>query len=455
MDAEELEKTHLNTVIESLVSRMEDLKNVGLWKILSGEQRVNDDNTVELSELHDTYPMLLELAATNPWHIRGVQLRHSYIFGNKFEIEGVGPSSKAFRIINKPQNRNTLFSVDAMDTNNLSMFTAGNMIMLYDEIEQVFTRVPLKEIDSVSTDPDNRMNIWYVRRTWTSMDRAGNDRPQSVWYPVAQYKSERKELRKTLGHGADQKPVDKNTVAFIKHSRRPEGSTWGIPDSLGAVIWTVAYSEYLGDNAKLVKALSRFAWNITRPDKSAVRRTASEVHDAPGGIGDSAVSAGGGVSTVGVPSAQVNMNNGQPLISAVAASFGVPVIALLSSPGATGGSYGAASTLDQPTVKGFEVLQDSWAEFYEGVLNYLGSKNARVVFPPIQTDPPHRVMAALGVGVAQGLIWREDASDFAYSLMGIRRTKNGLPPVPNEKDPAPVPGGVQQGETDHSLDDEG
>lgn len=458
-------ETHLHMTVEALKDRINQLESLGNWKLISGASGDLSGDRVTLDDLHTIYPTLNELANTNPWHIRGAQLRYSYIFGKRFDLENV--RKKERKILDDPHNRSVLFSIDAMESLNLSMFTAGNVVVLFDRVTGRFTRVPIMEITGAITNPDDDTDVWYVRRTWMSRDAQNNDKEENRWFPTARHEQRegRANLRKTIKvDGAESQTVSQTSVAFVKVGKRPEGSTWGVPDSLGAMLWTVAYSEYLSDNSKLVKALSRFAWNITRPDKAAARRTASEIHEAPGNsVGASAVNAGGGISSVGVPSAQVNMNNGQPLIAAVAASFGVPVIALLSSPGATGGSYGAASTLDQPTIKGFEVLQDSWSEFYEEILRYLGSPDALVVFPPIQTDPPHRILAALGIAVSQGLVWKEDASDFAYDLMGIRRSKQGLPPMDSLDTTVPaqgrsnanIPGGVNQGETDHSLDSDG
>lgn len=453
-------QNHVNQVIEALSDRLNDLEQLGQWTHLNGRPEI-DENKFSLNNAHTFYPTLTELATTNPWHIRGAQLRHSYVFGSGVEFEGIPQSGPYRKMLDDPHNRGVLFSVDAFETNNMSLFTSGNLVVTYNERDRLFTRVPIMQVTAEYTNDDDDTDIWYVRREWT--DSQGER--QVMWYPTARYVTRvgRGKVRKVMKVGNEEQPVSQDSVVFLKHSKRPETSTWGVPDSLGAVVHTTAYSEYLRDNAMLIKALSRFAWNITQADKKAVQRTASEVHEAPDNVGGAAVSSQGNVSTVGVPSAQVNLNNGQPLIAAVAASFGVPVIALISSPGATGGSYGAATTLDQPTLKGFESLQNSWAEFYKEIFVYVGAKKARAVFSPIEEAPIHRHLTALALAQEKGMIWQEEARDEAVKAIGISKAKPGLPPlpekdnggsdVPQQGNPGAVPGGM--GDDSHELDADG
>lgn len=448
-------------VVEALSDRLAALEQLPQWLHINGRP-VTDENKFTLANAHQFYPVLTELAATNPWHIRGAQLRHSYVFGSGVEFEGIPQSGPHRSMLDDPHNRGVLFSVDAFETNNMSLFTSGNLAVVYNEKTRLFTRVPIMQLTAEITNDDDDTDIWYVRREWT--DSKGER--QVMWYPTARHVSRvgKGKLDKTQKAGNEIQPVSQDAVVFLKHSKRPETSTWGIPDSLGAVVHTTAYSEYLRDNAMLIKALSRFAWNITQADKKAVQRTASEVHEAPDSVGGAAVSSQGNVSTVGVPSAQVNLNNGQPLIAAVAASFGVPVIALISSPGATGGSYGAATTLDQPTLKGFESLQRSWAEFYHEIFAYVGVKKARAVFSPIEEAPVHRHLTAIALAQEKGMIWQEEARDEAVKAIGISKAKAGIPPLPEDKinsgsdvpkqgNPGAVPGGMQ-GDS-HDLDADG
>lgn len=415
-DAIQLENINLK---ESMLSRAIALDDMQ-WKSLLDFSDNNDGLT--LDSLHSLSEKLRELAGSNPWHINGAKLRHTYVFGRGMTFTGVKPAAQA--VIDDPHNKEALFSIDGYEQANLSLFTDGQFIAFYNTRSKKFTVVPLSQITATINDPDDDSDIWFVKRSWTA-----NGKQREEWVPTARYKRNNK-VSTTINNRESVLP---DTVAYIKRSKRQTGWTWGVPDSLGAMIWTLAYSAYLQNNAKLVEALSRFAWTITQKTTTGVANAAAQVVGP--GVGGTAVGAEGqALASVGVPSAQVNMNNGQPLIAAVAAALGVPVIALMSSPGATGGSYGAATTLDTPTIKGFEALQDSWKTWYEEILHDLGSKNAEVTFPILETDAPYRQMTTLAQAVELGLVWRDEARDLALSIMDLKKLHGDLPPLPDLPD---------------------
>ncbi|MFA5387315.1 MAG: hypothetical protein WC322_02875, partial [Candidatus Paceibacterota bacterium] len=371
----EIEVTKLQ---ESINSRIDELDG-SRWTAISGWFD-NEEDGPTLDRLRNLSPKLREMAASNPWHVRGAQLRHGFVFGRGLKVINMPPRIK--KVVEDPHNAAVMFSIEAYEAANLALFTDGNYFVARDTTTNLFTQIPLRQITAVSTDPDDSSTLWYVQRTWVS-----NGREQKSWYPVARYKKRVGKVRAEI-QGT---PVSKTAVIYHQASHRQTGWTWGVPDSLAAMTWTEAYSAYLRDNAKLVKALSMIAWKITQATTSGASAASATVRDSGAGIGGTAaMAAGSQLQGVGVPSAQVNMGNGQPLIAAVATSFGVPVIALLSSPGATGGSYGAAATLDEPTFKTMSSLQDMWANFYNEVLADIGGANSKVEFPSLQTDPAYR-----------------------------------------------------------------
>src|SRR6188474_964614 len=80
---------------ESLSTRVLDYENVG-WTQISGYAQ--DDDGMELDSLKQIAEKLRELAATNPLHIRGAQLRHSYVFGRGVGFYDLKPQAQ--KIIN-------------------------------------------------------------------------------------------------------------------------------------------------------------------------------------------------------------------------------------------------------------------------------------------------------------------------------------------------------------------
>src|SRR5690625_5983317 len=139
--------------------------------------------------------------------------------------------------------------------------------------------------------------------------------------------------------------------------------------------WAIAYKNYLENNATLVKAYCQFAWKVTQQTRRGVDNAAVRI--ARGGVGGAAVQPTcSDIQALPASASQVDFNNGHPLAAMVAASLGVPVIALISSPGAGGGSYGAAETLDRPTVIGMQVIQKTWGNFHESIFRGIRNPDA-------------------------------------------------------------------------------
>ena len=160
----------------------------------------------------------------------------------------------------------------------------------------------------------------------------------------------------------------------------------------------------------------------------------------------------------------------------VATSFGVPVIALLSSPGATGGSYGAATTLDEPTLKGMKAEQDTYKLFLQELLEDMGSPDAEVSFPNISQDPTYRELQSLAQAYATGAISQQEYRDATLQLLDVTKIDDTLPkpdafnagvdkqaeaeataqasnPVPSQGNSGAVAGGNDQGDTNHDMDE--
>lgn len=454
-------KTENTLFRESITDQMIALDDVGWLRLLGGV--VN--NGPDLDILRRTSLDLQDMAATNPLHKRGAQLRHDYVFSGGIKYSKVKPGTK--KLITDPYNKDALFSTGAFKTANLALFTDGNFFIVRDTRTNGLTVVPMHQITGVVTDVNDPQRINYLKRAWVS-----NGQDNELWYPIARYaKSKNGGVPRLIPGDSNKTPVSRNAVIYHRHTNRQTGWTFGIPDSLAAKVWSLAYSGYLKDNSKLVKALSQIAWKISTTTKAGNDNAAAKIA-IPGVAG--AVVAGSGTDINAMPrgGGDVNFNNGQPLAAMVATSFGVPVIALLSSPGATGGSYGAATTLDEPTLKGMTSLQAEWKDFLDEILHDFGSPNADVDFPAISTDFRYREMTSLATAFTTGALFQQEYRDAAVDLLDVPDAQDGLPqpngfntwteptapkpaianPVASQGNTGSVPGGTSQGVTDHSGD---
>ena len=137
-------------ISESLDTRALEIENIG-WTRLYGQS--DDDTGLTLETLHQTCPNLRDAAAVNPLHKRGAQLRHAYIFGRGMDFPGITPDTQ--KLIDNPYNLSAMFSVQAYATNNLALFTDGNLFVLRDEKTKILTIIPLSQITGTVTDPDD------------------------------------------------------------------------------------------------------------------------------------------------------------------------------------------------------------------------------------------------------------------------------------------------------------
>lgn len=457
--------TRAELIAESMDTRALDLENIG-WTRLYGQ---DDDNTgLTLETLHQTCPNLRDAAAANPLHKRGAQLRHAYIFGRGMDFPGATDKTKGY--IENPYNLTAMFSTQAYSTNNLALFTDGNLFVLRDEKTNILTIVPITQITGTVTDPDDSSSVRYFQRSWSDGKIV-----KIRWYPLSRYKrslvgrgKRGKGINKTISDGGGKAiAVSQDQVIYHHATQRQSGWIFGVPDSLAAAVWAVAYSNYLTDNATLVKALSQFAFTLTSATKAG-RDNAAVAVATPGVGGTSILGSGTALGSVGVPSAQVDFSKGQPLAAVVAASFGVPVVALLSSSGASGGSYGAEATLDEPTLKGMTAEQDSWKVLYNELVHDMGSPDSETTFPNISVDPIYRQTQAIGEAYADGRIHQDEARDATLPLLDITKKRDTLPkpdefnaggdknnttnPEPSQGNTGAMPGGVNQNTGDHSTD---
>lgn len=449
--------TYTDDVLESLGGRVNNLREIG-WAE-SNTSGIGSPAEVTIDDIRQASEVLRPMAQSHPLHVRGAQLRHSYTFGRGINISGL--NVKAQNIVSSSQAQRVLFSVDAQERLNMESFVTWNIFLFRNRRTNEFVLVPAEEITEVYIDSFDRSKLQFVRRTWDSGLKSGLQ--NSELFPTSAVTKVPKKY--------DNREVNQEWVVYHKASKSFAGQPLGIPDSFGGALWSVAYSKYLSDSATLTHILKQIAWRITKSQTNGqARESALRMTDPrnEGKVGGTASLAGdANLQSVGVPSAQVDFNQGQPMAAMVAASFGVPVIALISSPGATGGSYGAATTLDTPTLKGFEAVQDSWTLFYTEILRDLVPSTQRdkirVTFPEIEKDPAYRTMASAAVAYESGAIWRDELRQVSLQLLGVPDLHDGaLPPekkddtnvVPGQGKSGAVKGGLDQGDTNHDGDED-
>jgi len=369
------------------------------------------DEGIRLEDVKTVSRQARRQAASNPVLKRGAMLRASYIFGRGFKMSSRNnPLPPRFQaIIEDSVNQTVLFSESACKKNERALFTDGNFFVRYDKRNRKFSRVPLDEIAGWATDPDDPEIIRYylreyqVRQPVTDPYNSYLAETVKVWYPLDY-------VEKPVARINDI-PVDRNFVMIDTKANDETGSLWGIPDALPALPWSWAYSEYLKDGSKMLKALSSIAWQVkSKTAKGGANISSKLVSNKD--VAQTAVT-GADIDIAAMPrNNSIDLSTGRPLAAMAATAMEVSVDALLSGPGEIGG--GGAPILDQSTLNAAYARQGSWEDFFIRVLRVMGVPEPSVTFNNIIVDPAYRNIQSLSQAWMTGL-FNADVMQSAYA----------------------------------------
>jgi len=384
-----------------------------------------DDNSgMALSALQQVSKTLQDMAATAPVLGRAVQLRHGYVFGRGMDFVGIQPRHQ--NMMDDPYNKQVLFTNSAHEELMRTRLTDGNWFVLRHKQTNQFYRIPMSEITGVVTDPMSAERIWFLQRTYTKVGADGSpSNGQTVeWYPLSTYTGNRRASIKNTS-------VNNAYEMFHMGFNKQVGWTFGVPDAFAAMTWVKAYSEYLKNNSKLVKAYAQIAYKASTSSKKTGQDAAVQIAQ-PGGIAGTALM-GANTDLVPMPRAgsDVSFENGRPLAAQVAAALGVSVVALLSDPGAAGSSYGSAQTLDTPTIIVMATIQESWKAFYKEIFRKTKGADVSVEFPSIENDPVYRQIQSLMSAYSTGGITQGEYRAAILDLLDVQQLTEGLPKPDN------------------------
>ena len=322
--------------------------------------------------------------ALNPYVKRGVKARHSYVWGRGVQFDGTEDIDDKITL-----NRKKMFSPQAYEELEIALATDGNVFTAVpfgekDDGKTTIFRVPLDEITGIVSNPDDKEDIWFFKREYTvtkTNSRTGDVKDDNVieYYASFSYYNTHNEVV----------PKNWNRIKvrqdFLMHHatvNKQIGWRWGLPDITPVIFWAKAYKEYLEDNATLVKAYSRLAWQIKAGSAVGAQAAAMQVMTPPtrdpltGEMRDvgGTMIGGSGNSLQAMPAtgSQVDFSKGVALATAIAAGLEVSLIVITSNPGE--GTNATAQTLDLPTLKAMEARQLLHTERFLEIFEFWGAK---------------------------------------------------------------------------------
>jgi len=401
-------KSELETVQESLSDLTLRIDEIG-WTSLG----VTGDEW-DLDCVNRASKPLNEMSESNVLIKRAIQLRTAYVYGDGVKIQ---VNSRIRKIIDSQVNRDSFFGPQAQMRRIRARAATGNLFYLVNTTTNQIIHVPVAQITEIMQDTMDTSRLLFVKREWAS----SANRQESRWFRVSSNTDQRRLPASFDSKGAT---LDKNWVCVHRAYNAPEGSPLGVPDALSAMRWAEGYSEYLDNQAKLVRAYSRIAGKVTRKNNTTSHEVAAQVRSAQetGSVGNIAV---GDFSVLPATGSQVDFNTGRPMASLVAAGLGVGVDALLS--GTVGATKSVSDLLDLATSSLMKLLQQDEVEVTKMILDVIGSKNFEVDFPTMDTDPMYRRVQSAAQGTAQGALYRSEFRDLLLDWMNLPNPKDGLP----------------------------
>lgn len=424
---------------ESLLKISDAFDNVGFADLADGEAQEMPLKTVK--RMAETARGMTTL---NPFVKRGVKARFSYVWGKGVQFDKADAADANMKL-----NYRKAFSSQAYEELEVTAATDGNVFRAIpidndynDDNESTIIRVPLDQITDAVSNPDDFEEVWYYKRTYTvrktnSATGAVTKTDVTKYYASISYYQKLKRQGRALPRRWRDKGVEQNYVMQHVAVNRQVGWRWGVPDVAAVIFFAQAYKSYLEDNANLVKAYSRLAWQIKAQTQSGAQAAAAQVMAPPTrdpitgelrSVGGTAVTGPGvEVTPSSVSSSQVDFSKGLPLASAIASGLEVSLVVITSDAGTANRS--AAETLDLPTLKAMESRQLLWGEAFTELFEFWGASEAVVTWPQIYNDTTKDRIAAVGTAKELGSIYPEEARKEIIEVLGIAPIKpwNELP----------------------------
>jgi hypothetical protein len=413
-NADNLERSLISRSVESM--QMEDIGWIPVGSSTSSDA-VNC-----LSNVRRASATAKKVAPT-PLIVRGKELRNSYILGSGVNVRVTSETKKGDK--KRVQKLPSLLSLSFLQSIIDAQVDEGNAFARYFTTSQRVSLVPLKRIAGIVTDEDDPAFIRYVRISEPTGMNPNDDR----YVITKDYLRTHPDVPDFLNDETLGRPVkvDRESIMHILPRNPDVGMPLGTPLGYGCALWAMGYYEYLAGSMDLSKALTSIAWKMQVSNERVGKSMATTIDSSSMHGNTGIMSQDMTLSGMGVPSAQVNFNNGRPVAGMVAAMFGVPLAGLLSDVG-TSGTNNSLETLDTPMIKGFELkralLRDFMLDIYDTMMSNV---NVEVTFPPIIMDTEWNDVNSAVNAQKAGVLSRAETRKYTSKMLGVELMADKVP----------------------------
>ena len=334
----------------------------------------------------------------NPLIQGGVETRAYYIWGQGVEIsardETVNEVIQAF--MNDKGNRKEFTRHASQVAKEIKLASEGNVFftLFPDSIKGTvkLRSLPTQEVRDIYLNPEDKNEVHFYYREWTE-DRknmttgAHEVKTRKAYYPDVNY-------------DPDQKPASIGNIEIkwdspVYHVKIGgfDDMRFGLPETYAALDWARAYKSFLEDWATLFKAISRYAWKVTKKKKSQIQATRerlettvtrSTVEDNPPPTSGAYWIEGEdtNLQPINKSGATTSPTDGKLLRLMIGASLHLPDTILSSDP--QQGALATAKTLDRPTELAMLDRQAMWKDVFIDLFTYVVRVNLEATSPTLR-----------------------------------------------------------------------
>ena len=310
----------------------------------------------------------------NPLIQRGVNVQSYYVFGQGVEIaaQDADVNDVVQYFLDDAKNQAELTSQQALMMKEAELTLFGNVyFVFFVKAGRVRVRtIPETEIDDIITNPEDAKDPWWYKRVYSVRQDDGRHQPKVTYY---------KDWRYT---GSD-KPTDGEIAAEPVYHVKVGGLSdmrFGVSEVYAALDWAKAYKQFLADWATIVRAYSRFAWQLTVKTKAGIATAKAKLSTTIGSSGSTETNPppvtgstfigqeGVGMQPIRTAGATTSAEDGRRLLLMVASSMGVPESFFGD---VSVGTLATARSLDRPTELKFVARQSLWGDVLQDICDYV------------------------------------------------------------------------------------
>ena len=424
------------------------------WSLLSGG-KPEDGEGASLEQVKEISALLRPAVAESPLPKQANSLRASYVFSQKFIIPNLegsveiaaaptprrGPKTKgeksdaALRAFAESRSaREYVLGKSAQTLISTACSTDGAYFLLGDDKTKEVHAVSIGTITGYTVNPDHPGEVWAYKRTWNPDPSNPKAEPISRWYYTDRYTGTR---ANSIGEDPNKVLVDRTKTIIDLSVNNQVDWPLGIPDLWAGHVWNRNYLASVKDGMEVSSLLAWLSAKVKTQSRSGSDAVGVKVAKDRKAGSVQTYGEGNAIDTYATSGKVYEYQQLNPIAAIYALAAGVSLVDLLSSPAASGSSYGAAQALTGGLRRAVEMRREHIAAWMERILEWATGSYTQVTPASIEEIDLYRDIQVLGIAWNTGLFHGDEIRPEMATRANIT-LKHTTPPegvlLPNNKE---------------------